>query len=423
MNTSLFVDKIRDVNCTLIVFCYIFSFYIVGPLTSSIVVAIPFICKYAYSNNVFDKYSLGVFMFLISLIFTALLYSCIHLTFDFSYLKTLIGQFVNMSAGMFVAYGLRRKFNISALDVEKFIVLAFLIQSIIQLVASIAPTFASMLLPFNRAYDFAESDAGKRGLALATGTGWSLGLCYGIVYIVFVKRYLLSNINLKKISCGVLLLAGTMFAGRTGFAGAIVATVLFFLNANESLSYKFYLILKILIGLIIFCILFYFIFPTLSDHLVNNVFPFAFEPLYRLFYNDEFGSLSTDALDEMWNVPITFEEILLGTGCFENSDGSYYMHIDIGIKRNLFYWGILGYGLLILYQLYLGSSIKSPNGSKKDIWNGYAYRIALLAFICMCDYKAMTIGYNKMAMSIIYLLGYFYYNDSKKLGFGYNTVL
>lgn len=405
----------QDFCGVITIFCYIFSFYIIGPFTSAIVVAIPF--AYMCMRNRhwgLDIFCSRMFCMLGLIIFVGLLYSIIHMTFDYSYVKTMLGQLLHLACGVFVVTIFRERFRISSENIEKYIIIAFFIQSLIEFTASVTPSFATILLPFNRAYDFAVDEAGRRGLALASGTGWSLGLAFGLLYIIYVKRYLLQGINICKIGVGVILLGGTMFAGRTGFVGAAFGMLLFFLNANKGICYKFLVVCRILIAILLVCSLFYFCFPVLTTHLIENVFPFAFEPFYKLFYNDEFSTGSTDKLQEMWKVTISPWEILLGTGNFTEPSGLYYKHIDIGIMRNLFYWGIVGYCIMIVYQLYFLFPIKSTSVDRKQRWNIAVYRLCLIAYLSLMEFKAMVIGFNKMSMSIVFLLGFFYYYECRE---------
>ena len=406
----------KNLYCTLIIFCYIFSFYVIGFITSSIIIAIP--CLYVcLRDKLFsiDTYTRNIIYFILLIIFTGLLYSIVRTSFDYSYVKVMIAQLIHILVGLFVVTFLRHRYQVTTLDIEKYIVYAYFAQSLIEIIASVTPSLAAALLPFNRAYNFAENEAGRRGLALAAGTGWSLGLSFGLLYIIFVKRYLLESISAGKIFVGVILLAGTMFAGRTGFVGAAFGILLFFLNANKGIAYKIAIVLKILFVIALVCAISYLLFPDLVNHLVENVFPFAFEPFYKLYYNDEFSTGSTDVLQEMWEVVISPTEILIGTGYFTDPlTGSYYMHIDIGILRNLFYWGIVGYVLIIVYQLYILNPIRTTQLNKKERWNIGAYRWCLLCFLFVMEFKAMTIGFNKMALSLAFLLGYFYYYEYKE---------
>lgn len=419
----------RDLLGVITVFCFVFSFYIIGPLTSSIVIAIPFIYTYMRSNYYWGlgAFCSRIFGMLGLIIFIGLLYSILHMTFDYSYVKTMVGQLIHLLCGVFIVTILRYRFRVTSENIEKYIVIAFFIQSIIELLASVTPSFAAMLLPFNRAYDFAVSEEGRRGLALASGTGWSLGLAFGLLYIIYVKRYLLKGVDALKIGIGVILLIGTMFAGRTGFVGAAFGVLLFFLNANKGIPYKFLIISKILIVISLVCILFYFCFPTLTTHLIDNVFPFAFEPFYKLFYNDEFSTSSTDTLQEMWEVKISPLEVLIGTGNFTEPSGAYYKHIDIGVMRNLFYWGIGGYLIMIVYQLHFLYPIRTISIDRKQKWNIAMYRLCLIVYLFLMEFKAMVIGFNKTSMSIVFLLGFFYYYEYREQSIStsihYNSML
>ncbi|KAA6334519.1 hypothetical protein EZS27_017171 [termite gut metagenome] len=406
----------------LFIFCYIFSFYIVGPITSSLIIALSIIIccgissiyKGWLSREIENPFTIKIFFFQFLLIFVGLFYSIIHLSFDYSYIKVLFTQQIHFIAGIFIVIYLKNRLHVSSIDVEKHIVYAFLIQSIIQLVASVSPSFASVLLLFSRANELQEAyGGGVRGLALSSGTGWSLGLSYGLVYIIFVKRFLLYKIGILEIIIGILLLAGTFFAGRTGFVGAAIGGLFFILNNRKSFILKLFLIIKSIFFIVIFCIFFYLLFPILTNHLIEHVFPFAFEPFYKLAYNDSFSTGSTDTLLRMWSVPISFIEIFCGTGYFTDPiTDTYFMRVDVGVLRNLFYWGIGGYLLVIIYQIVLIQPIRYiKEKASTSKYNMILYQCAIILYLFLLELKAMTIGFNKMTFSIVFLLSYFYFED------------
>lgn len=153
-------------------------------------------------------------------------YSCLHLTMELEYIKVLIAQMFHFICGIFIIIYLKYQKQYTTLKIEQTIIWAFLVQSIIQLIAMSIPSFAHFILYFSRAHDLQDAyGGGVRGLALSSGVGWSLGLAYGLIYIVFVKRYLLSGVNMKSTLIGILLLMGTIFAGRTGFVGACLGGI------------------------------------------------------------------------------------------------------------------------------------------------------------------------------------------------------
>ena len=412
----------------IIVFCYIFSFYLLGPITSSMFVAIPgFITtilskKYYYRTYEIgkNKYLISIFLSLLGIITLSALYSCLHLTFDFSYTKTLIGQFIHLICGVFVVLFLERTSIVPSGKIEFYIVFAFLIQSIIQLLAMCFPSFAQSLLYFSRAYDLQSGyGGGVRGLALSSSTGWSLSLTYGIVVIIYVKRYLLHNLRFTYIVLGILLLAGNFFAGRTGFVGAAIGVILFLLNTDKSIRYKIGAVLKVLIFIFIFCVFFVILFPSVTNILVDRIFPFAFEPFYELYYNGRFGTSSTDTLIDMWKIPITGKEFLLGSGYFTDPIfGGSFQHTDAGLLRNLLYWGVIGLMSMFLYEVVLIHPIY-----KHGIHNISTYRFLLFLYLAIMELKAPVLGFNKMAFSVIFLLGYFYYKENHYAFFSNNSCI
>ena len=96
--------------------------------------------------------------------------------------------------------------------------------------------------------------------------------------------------------------------------------------------------------------------------------------------------------------------------------GAYYKHIDIGILRNLFYWGIGGYILLIIYQLILIAPIKYNKIQRVSHFNMFFYKLLIIVYLFLLECKAVTIGLNKMTFSVIFLIAYFYFDEihSKK---------
>ncbi|KAA6323115.1 hypothetical protein EZS27_027413 [termite gut metagenome] len=360
-----------------------------------------------------NPFLIKIFFFQLLLVCIGLCFSIIHLTFDYSYIQVIFTQQIHAIAGIFLIIYLKNRLHFSSMDVEKYIVYAYLVQSVIQLVASVSPSLVSVLVLFSRATKFQETAAGIRGLALSSATGWSLGLSYGLVYIIFVKRFLLYKVGISKMIIGILLLAGTFFAGRSGFVGAAIGVLFLILNNNQSFTLKFFLIIKGIFFIVVFCIFFYLLFPVLTNHLIERVFPFAFEPFYKLAYNDRFATGSTDVLLRMWSVPISFIEVLCGTGYFTDPiTGAYFMGPDVGVLRNLFYWGIGGYLLVIIYQIVLIQPIRYINEkASTSKYNMILYQYAIMLYLFLLELKAMTIGFNKMTFSIVFLLSYFYFED------------
>ena len=411
---------IRDAFCVLLVFFYVFSFYIVGLFNSSMLIAlilIPWLLRKNYVHILKDilklKYVYTIFCFQLSLILVGVLCSIFTQTYDFSYVKILFAQIIHIFIGVLLISYFRYSGIVKVGYIEKYIIYAYVIQSVIELIASMIPPVADVIIKINRS-DFAEKVEGVRGLALSGAVGWSLSLTYGLVFIIYAKHYLMNRIKWNYLLILLILFVGNFFAGRTGFIGLIFALTLFILVNRNSVWSRISMVLKLSFLIVIMCGIICVAVPAYVDYMLERVFPFAFEPIYNYLDGKGFTTTSTDILDNMWDINVSIETLLKGTGYFTGIDGSYYMHVDVGILRNLLYWGLWGYSLLICYQLYVIYPILK-NHFKLD--KNYVYAMFFLVYLCITEYKAMVLGFNKAVISITFLLGFFYYLKNMEFKF------
>lgn len=209
------------------VFFFVFSFYIVGPITSSMLVGVAFFPYLLQQRNrgvkalLSSRYIKGIGFLLLLIIFFCFVYSnIIHFTGEMNYAKIMFGQFVQYILALVLLAFLISKKRIA--KVEDYIIIAYFIQSVIELVALFIPSFAVALLPFSRAEEIYEGYGGVRALALSSGVGWNLALSFGLVYILIAKRILCSKtVNILDYIVYVLIVVGTFFAGRTGFVAFV----------------------------------------------------------------------------------------------------------------------------------------------------------------------------------------------------------
>ena len=78
------------------------------------------------------------------------------------------------------------------------------------------------------------------------------------------------------------------------------------------------------------------------------------ELITNYFAGGTADSASTNEMFDMWRVfPEHISTYIIGDGQFTLPDGSYYMHVDIGVLRILYFIGIPGLILLftIVYKL------------------------------------------------------------------------
>lgn len=140
--------------------------------------------------------------------------------------------------------------------------------------------------------------------------------------------------------------------------------------------------------------------PEFYELINEQLLPYAFEFLYSMSDGGTAETASTNRLMEMWN-DSNFDslELLFGSGKYSNTDGSYYMHVDPGVLRHMLYMGVVGYLLLLVYQLML---LPVWRFKGRDLF----YYSLVFLFLCIMDFKCVNIGVNKFVFSISLLLSF-----------------
>ncbi len=404
---------------TIIVFCYVFSFTIYGPLNSSIFIGLIgayhlLFPSYRHRFNLIirSRYSVSTFKILFWLFLLSLLFPAIHLSFDYYFSKIIFLLFIQYLIGCIIWSFISSKYEFnSSVDLSKAIIWSFVIQSIIQCIVSFTPSFLPIIYHFNNAQSLNENytqlfATGVRGVAMANGTGFSLSLGYGIAFIVYINYLLNTRKNFFKIILGLLIIVGIFFAGRSGFIGVLIGGVYYIFSPNGGpFIKKTKFLAKTLLYNIFIVIILYIIFSDFINHIIDNVLPFAFEPIYNFINGGKFETASTNELAEMWDTPVTLNEILIGAGRYFNEDGiTYYKTTDIGLFKNIFFWGGIGYFFTVIFQYVQLYPLRYKNIS----CDNRLFFLAIFIFLFSLDFKAIALALNKTAYSIIILIVFNY---------------
>jgi hypothetical protein len=275
-------------------------------------------------------------------------------------------------------------------------------------------SFASILLYFNHANELYEGYGGIRGLALSGGTGWSLGLSYGLPFIFYTKVYLLSQkkINIFIIIVGILLVAGIFFSGRSAYFGIIVSVIYFISYRKMKFHEKFKIIISFIIFLLMGVLLFWGLFSNIVTLLIEKVFPWAFEFFYKQAESGNLETGSTNVLLEMWKASklITPGIFIFGEGYFTDPiTGKYFHGTDVGYLRNVFYWGIIGTFVVYCYQIFVFGHIFVSREKEK-----MRFVFWILFYLFVLELKAMTVGFNHFGMSICVLYALLSYKTTQQ---------
>ena len=353
---------------------------------------------------------------IIALYLVLLLYSItttsLHQTYDYTIIKANILTLLIVLITFFIypiidTYFIKDKNNLDS--VLKYLLILFLLQSIIQITAFIFPSFAD-LVHFFQKVDVAKKDyGGIRALGLTGNPFFDLAAGYGFILILYFYSFTLKNLNIFLNSALFLLLfIGSFFAGRTAFVGLGIGVLYYLFFTSDFFKRLFYLSKFLIMGLGIIFVLYLLIPENVKDIVENNLLPFAFEFVYNYMENKELTTKSSELLNNMY-FPISNMTFIFGDGKYVNQDGSYYMHTDSGYMRNTLFYGFMGVLFMVFGQLYLFKKpfliIKKSSGTG-GIYNlkHFFLFFSLFFYMLVLHYKGEVLLYMPLLQSLIVFL-------------------
>ena len=173
-----------------------------------------------------------------------------------------------------------------------------------------------------------------------TGGIWA---ALGILAITYLKKIEIVSMRVFVVVFITIFITG-MFVARTAMTG-IVALLLFLMPIKKN----WYKLVLFLIGGALLIPATLYIEKELIRRDVNT--GYAFEVIDTFVGTGSLKTGSSNRTIEMWNtIPTETKTWLIGDAKYtDNRSGGYYMHIDVGYLRVIFYGGVIG---LLLYLLY-----------------------------------------------------------------------
>lgn len=419
-----YITDLRVAYLVVIFFVFINGFFLPFGINSTIVAPLLFVFYIPYSSPRFfsilrhvflSNVSLLVFGAITLMIVANLIVLAVNSSLDFSNLKVYIGHlylhafillFYTISVDMF--RGRAPQFEIFG----NVFVLAFIVQSLIQILAFFSPQLASfvhLFYPHELYEKMYLGYNGSRGLSMSGSPGWGLSVGYAVAFLAlsffgfYRKRVAFLNLYLMSI-----LFIGSLFAGRTALVGLALGLLIYLFGRPLSqLIKEFSLFLALAVVI--------FILSNLAGYSITTIFPTekfyrAFEFLFSYIESGKFETSSTNRLIEMWGAPIGEDEYFFGSGLKLEPDGSgYYQDTDVGYLRTILYGGLFWLSLKFLFHLsfLVGLFVRSENRSG----------LVLLTFIfflgLLLELKAEAITYNKYFFISYLSFFIFYFLDGR----------
>lgn len=388
----------------ILVFCYVFAFRLrAGMFIDSSLIVFAYLILFAIfhpryitttKNILFSGYFKTIYKFYFLINLWATLVVLINGSVNFSFHKTFLHMlFVVVLGALLYSYFDYKGKGMKTLTL---VILAFALQSVIE--------WSSFILPPVREFIYSTKSedtikkameySGMRVNGLCGSDFFGLSAGFAFVFITFMSKMnlLFENNRVAKGIFFVLLISGTFFAGRTGYIGALVALIYFFItrdryrrpfNTQEKISSI------VLVGLFIAFIIFMVNFYYTNDDF-NMLIHWTFQNVFNYMETGSAQSTSTETLKHMY-FPIEFGTFLFGDGMYDMPDGSYYMATDAGYMRIVLFMGIIG-ELLMMTMMYKMLDMRNKH-EKKLKW-------FMLLLILILNYKGEVIMWSMMLLAI-----------------------
>ena len=395
-------------------FLYIFSLQLPVVKTSSLLLVILLPLRFLFCRGCFgivkqifgNRYVVKLFVIYLVIIFYSILMTTLHQQMDFTLLPTLFNLILHLIIGIFlVGFLIYKRYDFS--DILHILISLFVVQAIIELVAFFSPALRSFVQIFQGAdsAELASQFAGRRGLALAGTVFFGLAALYGMVFLFFVKKIIDSRkFVFKDVLCGLLLLVGGFFIGRTFYIGVGMAGI-YYLCSPFPFRTKLIVIMKVLIFVFLLAVIAWSLLPLEIQMKVFNLLLYALEFLFNyLAYGSLSTTSSTNLFDNMY-FPMSLSTFFFGDGLYTSLTGGYYMHTDAGYMRNILYMGVGGLLILMLADVFLLFGHKA-------LRKGETLKLGIFLYLYMAviHIKGEVFGYLLMlhCFLFIYYLSYLF---------------
>lgn len=222
----------------------------------------------------------------------------------------------------------------------------FLVQSLFVFLSFIDYSFVAFTLDYlpEGGHINYEDAFRVRGLSNTGGASLSANLMMGLFFgmLIFRKTSKFTRQFLISV-CFVLILAATLFVGRTGLYLSFVILAGFFILYGK----------KTIPGIVLICVITFSIGAVesfLSDENVRKLTTLVLPRAAEILYVGK-EQTTLDVLQNMIILPTSPKEIIFGAGGYVGANGGNFVSSDIGYIRILFAVGIFGFCLYYLVHI------------------------------------------------------------------------
>ena len=312
----------------------------------------------------------------------------------FELIKTPIGSL--FGAGLL--YELSKPIIKTEKDFLLFFVFVVFTECALTIIMSMMPSI------FNLVMSIQVTDMGNKEVTDIEGYYRMIGIgnavYFGVLpicaFALLSCSYLISNNLVKSFSLAFVIIAflfigvASFFSARTSLALVAIALLPILFNF-KSVGIKNIILLSIVLFVsLLFGIK--YIESNFNDSMLDWAFSFL--------VNKDSDSGSIGEVVEWWEKtefnPLTF---IIGDGCYENPDGSYYKRVDIGWFRIIFYCGIIGLSMILYFHYKISKFIYNCNKNRN---------LFLMLFLLFLSYAVILAKGDTLMLTFLILFLVYY---------------
>lgn len=401
------------------VFLYIFNPYIIGINSVYMVFAFytaKFFIDKKYKaillNRAASAEIVRVFLTALLVVFVSMVTILVHGTQDVTFLVPFLNQIFKLFVGVLIYAHFLQSGKTNAI---LYCIYAFGVQAILQILSFFSPAINELFNIFRDPYAVEigkQQYGGYRGLVVGSSSFFSVSAAYALIFVIVVEYW--SKLDFPKLikwlMIGVMGFAA-ISAGRTAFGGMIMAIIaiiiLKFMNYRTQKKKRkmqlstlaIVLFCGIVSSILILCFLningvINIGFSKSAAYKIESYLRYAFEFVYNYLNGNGFTTSSTEMLSGMY-FPVSTKTFLLGDGQYTSEFGGYYMSTDAGYMRQILYFGLFGFAVMLLFQLMF--FLYKQNKKTK------VFSAMIIVLLMILHYKGEVIGYLQITQSILLL--------------------
>jgi hypothetical protein len=331
----------------------------------------------------------------------------VNQTTDLEFVKYAISMLLIVSAAYFVCTVFTRAFPQQAREVLLYTFIGCVaVQCVLAILMFINEPFKDLLLNLVSASEIEADQISSTGEFRLVGFGsafFGAGITNGVALMLIcfcVRHYGRSRKNVAVLGVTYILtaLVGILMS-RTTVLG-ISLSLLYLLvsrildrQRNENSYYRRFmliLIISICLSLVLF-------FAIVDFSTIEPMLNWAFEPVVNYFNGDGLKSDSTDQLMDMYSGSNLAElPWLLGDALFKDpfEPELYYMHVDVGYLRLVYYFGIPGLLAFLIFQA-------------RTIFSAMPFFRSDAVFICLAAADMLLLNFKGFADLFVFFILFF----------------